>query len=443
MAWIVPRKRADGSRSFRVAWRDGIDGTAQSETFTDQRAAKAFLRDVEAAGNTWPQGWVPGSGYLPPSANPSGFTVRTAAIEAVRVNQKARESTRADYLREIDRYLPADDPLAAMFVEDVDDAAVAEWHLRLAAMPTLPGGTNTSQQTRLAGLRAAGETLGTLSPKTRAHAHARLSSALALMVRRGHIPRNVAIGHNPRVLPNPHAPALTPQEYAAFLPYIPERWQLFVDTLARTGLRFSEAAALTKRQVQLTHNPPSLLVDQAFKKKVERHRREIGPPKTRRGHRTVPIDADLTARLAAHTTGLRPNDYVFQTIAGNPLRHSYLHRIWRPAVFAAIDDGVLTFEATIHGLRHAHTTWLLLAGVPLHVVAARIGDDPATMLRNYSHIVSGADIVAADAITRTLSAAGTNTPQGDDDATGPTVDPWDAVQIRANIRAAGTIALPA
>jgi integrase len=36
-----------------------------------------------------------------------------------------------------------------------------------------------------------------------------------------------------------------------------------------------------------------------------------------------------------------------------------------------------------HDLRGIHTTALLDAGIPVHVVAQRIGDDPAILLRNY------------------------------------------------------------
>ena len=41
-----------------------------------------------------------------------------------------------------------------------------------------------------------------------------------------------------------------------------------------------------------------------------------------------------------------------------------------------------------HDLRHLHATTLLLAGVPVHIVAARLGHaDPAVTLRVYSHVL--------------------------------------------------------
>jgi integrase len=45
-------------------------------------------------------------------------------------------------------------------------------------------------------------------------------------------------------------------------------------------------------------------------------------------------------------------------------------------------DGVIKRGARLHDLRHLHATTLLLAGVPVHLVAARLGHaDPAVTLR--------------------------------------------------------------
>ncbi|MFV2178225.1 tyrosine-type recombinase/integrase [Actinomadura sp. LOL_016] len=45
-------------------------------------------------------------------------------------------------------------------------------------------------------------------------------------------------------------------------------------------------------------------------------------------------------------------------------------------------------HARLHNIRHVHATTLLLAGVPVHVVAARLGHaDPAITLRVYAHVV--------------------------------------------------------
>jgi integrase len=51
-----------------------------------------------------------------------------------------------------------------------------------------------------------------------------------------------------------------------------------------------------------------------------------------------------------------------------------------------------------HDLRGSHETALLDAGVPIHVVAARCGHDPATLLRNYAKRTDRADKSAAAVI---------------------------------------------
>jgi integrase len=51
-----------------------------------------------------------------------------------------------------------------------------------------------------------------------------------------------------------------------------------------------------------------------------------------------------------------------------------------------------------HDLRGTHETLLLDQGVPVHVVAARCGHDPAVMLRAYAKRTRKADISAAAVI---------------------------------------------
>lgn len=59
----------------------------------------------------------------------------------------------------------------------------------------------------------------------------------------------------------------------------------------------------------------------------------------------------------------------------------------------------------LHDLRHVHATLLLLAGVPVHVVAARLGHaDPAITLRVYAHVIRSAETAAADIFAHALES---------------------------------------
>jgi integrase len=41
---------------------------------------------------------------------------------------------------------------------------------------------------------------------------------------------------------------------------------------------------------------------------------------------------------------------------------------------------------TLHILRHTAATLALTSGMPVHIVAARLGDDPNTVLATYAHL---------------------------------------------------------
>jgi integrase len=72
-------------------------------------------------------------------------------------------------------------------------------------------------------------------------------------------------------------------------------------------------------------------------------------------------------------------------------------------------------HARLHDLRHLYATTLLLAGVPVHVVAARLGHaDPAVTLRIYAHVLRehalGVGDIFAQAVRATVSNS-VSTPQ--------------------------------
>ncbi|WP_188197812.1 tyrosine-type recombinase/integrase [Nonomuraea sp. SYSU D8015] len=61
-------------------------------------------------------------------------------------------------------------------------------------------------------------------------------------------------------------------------------------------------------------------------------------------------------------------------------------------------------HARLHDLRHIHATTLLLAGVPVHVVAARLGHaDPAITLRVYAHVIYEQAATAADVFAKAIN----------------------------------------
>jgi integrase len=62
-------------------------------------------------------------------------------------------------------------------------------------------------------------------------------------------------------------------------------------------------------------------------------------------------------------------------------------------------------SGTLHVLRHTHATLALTNSVPLHVVAARLGDRPETLLRTYAHLLPQSDVQAAEQVAALLVPA--------------------------------------
>lgn len=74
-------------------------------------------------------------------------------------------------------------------------------------------------------------------------------------------------------------------------------------------------------------------------------------------------------------------DPLFPDVADSLMRRTV------EAINAGHDKPVLP-PMRLHELRHVHATLLLKAGVPVHVVAVRLGHaDPAITLRVYAHVL--------------------------------------------------------
>lgn len=147
---------------------------------------------------------------------------------------------------------------------------------------------------------------------------------------------------------------------------------------------------------------------------TDKYGRRVGTPKSKRGVREFQIDASLVALLR------QVRAKALQLVAGVPDgAHVDLSLIKLPSdilAFPAVGTlnkirnpnsitnqfakhaHKLGFPIHIHDLRASHSTALLDRGVPVHVVAKRIGDDPATLLRSYAKRTKNADAKAAEAI---------------------------------------------
>lgn len=368
MAWMVKRPRSDGSVALSVQWRDKAK-RLQSESFdaSQSREAGQFMVMVEYHGG-WPPGWHRGEGF----SGSSTRTVRAATLEFVASNPRTAARGTADGRRVVARYLPTSDPLSAMPVDGVRHSDVFAWIKRL--------------QNR------------GLAPKTIANVHSIISSAFDRAVLDREIPANPASGATAGRRKTPQKiQSLTPTEFRAICEAIPERHRPLVEALGRTGMRWSEATALQIGDVDLEGR--TIGVTRAWVETETRGQYVVGPPKSDRGVRRVHIDAGLVEILTPLIEDRDAGAWLFTIKNGGPVRHNNFHtRVWRKTVLALREHGVLTFEPTIHDLRHAHATWLLEAGQPVHRVAARLGHDPAVLMRTYAHVLDRTAGETADVI---------------------------------------------
>lgn len=179
-----------------------------------------------------------------------------------------------------------------------------------------------------------------------------------------------------------------------------EPWRTLFMLAALTGARVSELLGLTWPDVRLDDLDDAEI---EFAWQVDR-RGERGPTKTDGSARTVPIPRELAVLLAQHklaSTFKQPNDFVFATRTGGPLRQRNVGRALRIAQRDAVDDdGSPTFPIlhpqdgcgepvpvahgelpSMHSFRHTVASRALLAGESVDEIAFLLGHRDANVTR--------------------------------------------------------------
>jgi integrase len=101
------------------------------------------------------------------------------------------------------------------------------------------------------------------------------------------------------------------------------------------------------------------------------------------------------------------DDYVFTTAWGEPIHPDTVSSLMTTLINTHNDQQSEPLpHARLHDLRHIHATTLqMLAGVPVHVIAAQLGHaDPSITLRVYAHVISDQLTEAADIFARAVAA---------------------------------------
>jgi integrase len=123
--------------------------------------------------------------------------------------------------------------------------------------------------------------------------------------------------------------------------------------------------------------------------KVERQRLpsgRIGPPKTAKSARTVPLGQVVIDELAAHLSAYPSAGPLFTTTTRQPLGY----RAWA-STWARIGKAV-SLDVDTHALRHFYASALIAGGASVKVVQTRLGHGSAVItLNTYGHLWPGDD----------------------------------------------------
>lgn len=168
-------------------------------------------------------------------------------------------------------------------------------------------------------------------------------------------------------------------------------WDWMILLIAKTGLRFSEALAVTPKDFDFTHQ--SLSVDKTWD-----YKEGTGflPTKNRSSVRKVAIDWQLIVQFSELVKGLPEDQPIF--VCGR-VYNSTVNSVLARRCFQA---GVPTIS--VHGLRHTHASLLLFAGVSIASVARRLGHSSMnTTQKTYLHIIQELENKDVDLVMRSLS----------------------------------------
>lgn len=168
-------------------------------------------------------------------------------------------------------------------------------------------------------------------------------------------------------------------------------WDWFILLIAKTGMRFSEALALTPKDFDFNHQILSINKTWDYKSN-----KGFLPTKNQSSIRKIQIDWQTVIKFSELIKELPENQPIF---IKNKVYNSTLNDILKRH---CIKMNVPIIS--IHGLRHTHASLLLFAGVSIASVARRLGHSSMTTTqKTYLHIIQELENKDLDLVMRSLS----------------------------------------
>lgn len=173
-------------------------------------------------------------------------------------------------------------------------------------------------------------------------------------------------------------------------------WDWFILLVAKTGMRFSEALALTPKDFDFAHQTLSI-------SKTWNYKGNGGflPTKNKSSVRKIQIDWQTVMQFAELTKNLPQEEPIFvkKQDAYEPIYNSTVNGILERYCKKL---GISTIS--VHGLRHTHASILLFAGVSIGSVARRLGHaSMTTTQKTYLHIIQELENQDIDLVMRSLA----------------------------------------
>lgn len=170
-------------------------------------------------------------------------------------------------------------------------------------------------------------------------------------------------------------------------------WDWFILLVAKTGMRFSEALALTPKDFDFSHQ--SLSISKTWDYKGDGG---FLPTKNKSSVRKIQIDWQMVIQFSELIRGLPEDEPIFikdNKKVYNSTVNDILERHCKKSNIPVI---------SVHGLRHTHASLLLFAGVSIASVARRLGHSSMTTTqKTYLHIIHELENQDVDLVMRSLS----------------------------------------